>query len=254
MRWRLFSKGRLDGKRGIAMGIHPTHTAAISRRSFIALGGTAAVATGVGFTLSRLADAAEIKPAENPGIQADDAKTHDTMSAAVTSLRVEGDQFFIDGDNEGTRFFNGHLSVMADTANERFVVHFYKPSGEASVAELGRPDQAIEVHGEVETLTVDGIAGEGNLTIAEDAHVDILGVGSIATADLMGGADLFIITGDADAKLAGTSEVGILVLGNRLCDAHIDDGAKLAEVRGLGLAQLDGPGAQSVPFTGVDED
>ena len=254
MRWRLCSKGRLDGNWGIAMDRQLNQVTTVSRRSFIALGGTAIAMAETGLALPCLADSAEKAPADNPDIQTNNVEPRATAAPGTASLRVEGDRFFINDDIEGARFLNGHLSVMADTANERLVVHFYTPQGEANVATLGKQDENVEVHGEIGTLTVDGISDEVHLTVAKDAGIGVLGVGSIAEVELVGAVDLFIIAGDADAKLAGTSEVGILVLGNLLCEAYIENEAILAEVRGLGLGQLDGPGAQNVPFTEVDEE
>lgn len=230
-------------------------TTSISRRAFVAAGGVAVAAVGAGLTLPYRADADAAAGADVlAGNVVDDAGDGGGAALPVATLRVDGDRFFVDGDAEGVEFFYGHLSVMPDVASGQFVVHFYDPDGQDAVVALGDLGSAIEVHGELKTLTVDGVRGEGLLTIAPDAAIGILGVGSVGKVVFAGTADLFGIVGDADATLESGSEVGILVLGHRLCDAYVEEGAEVIEVKGLGEAQLSGPGAEWLPFIEVDRE
>lgn len=175
-------------------------TEGITRRTFIK-GATAILASAsLGFTGLSLVSCSEGSTTPEP----------DTEGGV--SVTVADGSFSVDGGN-AVPFRGNRISLVPHAADGTICIAFTDADDTPEQLKIGSLGDPVTIHGNLGMLTADGIAGEGEVHIANDATVSVFSVGSIEKTSVAGSVDCLVVVGESDVETMGASHIENLVAG-----------------------------------------
>lgn len=186
-------------------------TTGITRRTFIK--GTTVVVASTALGLSSLS----IIGCSGNGASADDPE-------GSISITVQDNSFSVDG-NEAIPFTGSRISLIPHVAEGTICVAFLDADGNPEQVEVGALGAPVAIHGDLGMLTADGVAGEGELYIADDATVSVLSVGSIEKTSVAGSVECLVVVGGSDVETAESAYIENIVAGKNPGTVTTADGA-----------------------------
>lgn len=187
-------------------------TEGITRRTFIK-GATAILATAsLGFTGLSLSSCSEGGTAPKPD------------SEGGVSVTVADGSFSVDGGS-AVPFRGNRVSLIPHAADGTICIAFTGVDDTPEQLEIGSLGDPVTIHGNLGMLTADGIAGEGEIRIANDATVSVFSVGSIEKTSVAGSVGCLVVVGESDVETMGASRIENLVAGKNPGIVTAADGA-----------------------------